>query len=293
MKIIRIRPDLFWCVIALVAGSLFTTAAADRPTHEAQFLPGNEAGTPIELAKRIGTLFSATSDKELDLLVTNPDSTIALSAGWERVRRTMPQAKQPGLVGPDSSAMSRFLGLLEGRIRFPIPGDWEIIVKDVNGYNRDQIGFSLDEVLDRSVEGHEGATPVSLQRSGDKWIVKQGDWTVMLPVEKYQGSLDKAAVETDGETAYVAVYEWPPYPYKLYAVHRSDSKVIWTTEVWAAGDWMGYEGPPGQHIAEIRSTDQEIAVFGVADTTAYIEVFDKRTGENKYRFGTAYFQRIK
>ena len=94
-----------------------------------------------------------------------------------------------------------------------------------------------------------------------------------------------------GEVAYVYLYFWPPIPYKLCAIDRRSSKVIWSSLVWAAGGMKTYTGQ-GWHQAELTLTSGNITVFGVAGDTAYVEMFDRKTGKNIVRFSTSYFNLV-
>ena len=73
-------------------------------------MSSNRVDSPHQLAARIDSLFSASSISEVDRLVSASDCAIALAAGWERVRRTMPKAKRQDVVSPSGLALSRFLG---------------------------------------------------------------------------------------------------------------------------------------------------------------------------------------
>jgi hypothetical protein len=242
----------------------------------------NRADSPEELATRLAGLLAAAPMGELDRLVSDPDCTVALAAGWERVRRTIPRAKAQEVVSPDGEALSRFLGLIEGRARVPIPGAWEATVKSAKGHSPKAVWFPLLEPVRKDL-----ARPRPLRRDGDQWIVEQEGRTIKLPAEDGLGLVDHAAVLLVGETLYVALYGWPPNPYRLFAVDRGSGKVIWSSKVWAAGGLMSYEGQ-GWHVATLHSAGETLAVFGVSDGAAYVEVFDKKTGVNRCRFSTAY-----
>jgi hypothetical protein len=207
---------------------------------------------------------------------------VALAAGWERVCRTVPAAEQDELVNPDKEAISRFLGLLEGRIQFSIPGEWEAAVKSARAYHRRDFRFSRPERGEQPFPGHG-----LLRRAGHQWIVKKDARLIKLPTSDGSGPVDFAAVEFAGEKAFTALYGWPPAPYKLIATDLGSGEVIWSSSVWAAGDWRGYSGS-GWHFVTIRSAGEKLAVFGMDFRTVYVEVFDKKTGENRCRFSTAY-----
>ena len=283
--------SLWWIVagvLALVTGYVIMATIPDKSSNEEeQKVRLGLVNSPGELATRIDSLFSAATEHELDLLVAAPDCTVALASGWEGVRRTLPKERQQKIVSPDREAISRFLELVGRRTRFPIPGIWEASVKNAKSYGRDNIWFPLPKTVEKSAG--VAAPVVLLRREGDQWIVKKGSQTVTLPAEDGRGPVDKATVAMTDETVYVALHAWPPTPYKLYAIERSSGKIIWSSLVWADGGFMNYSGQ-GWHVVELRLAGDKLAVFGVSTGTAYIEVFDRRTGENQYRFGTSYFR---
>jgi hypothetical protein len=258
-------------------------ARADAPAEKkkgAMLL--SRSGSPKELAARIEALLSSSPTKELDRLVADADCAVALAAGWERVRRTVREAEQQEPVNPDGQAISRFLGLVEGRLQIPLPQAWEASVRSAMAYGRRAIWFSWPELAERSFALH---TPV---REGDRWMVVQSGRPIKLAVEDRDGPVGEAAVLSAGGTVYVALYGSRPAPFGLLAVNRDDSGVIGRYEVWAAGGLTAFEGK-GWHHVEMRVTGQALTVFGISDGAVYIEVFDRKTGENRCRFSTAYF----
>ena len=127
-----------------------------------------------------------------------------------------------------------------------------------------------------------------LSRADHQWIVKKDRRLIKLPAHDELGPVDYAAIEFAGERAYTALYGWPPIPYKLFATDQGSGEIIWSSSVWATGDWMNYGGS-GWHFVTMTSASEKLAVFGITYRTVYVEVFDKKTGENRCRFSTAYF----
>ena len=120
---------------------------------------------------------------------------------------------------------------------------------------------------------------------------RQDGVSVRVPAEDSLGLIDNVAVQLENQTIYVALYGWPPNPYRLLAMDRISNQVIWSSEVWAAGGLKNYQGQ-GWHLAEIRLAGETLAVFGISDGSAYVELFDKKTGQNRCKFSTAYFAEI-
>src|SRR5579859_3591959 len=104
--------------LVFAAGSAFFASATDKQVPEGNkeaIMDSIRADSPKELAIQLNSLFSASRIGELDRLASAKNCTVALAAGWERVRRTVPEAKHGEIVSPDAKAIARFLGLIEGR----------------------------------------------------------------------------------------------------------------------------------------------------------------------------------
>jgi hypothetical protein len=269
----------------LTAGSVLMAAetppARTGDTDGLLFL--KRAGSPLDLALEMRKLkFSRMPAGELNRLVSMPDCTVALAAGWERVRRTMPEAKKNEVASPDKAAISRFLGLIEGRVQTPIPEDWETAVKSAFGSGQWSITFSSPNSAKIAF-----APKRPLKRSADRWIVEPDGQSIQIPPGYLVQATTQLAMHLAGKTAYVVLYNSLPFPYRLYAIDKDSGQVIWTSEVWPFSGVIFGTGI-GCHDAMIRSTDESVAVFGLAGGCAYVDVFDKTTGENRCRFSTGY-----
>jgi hypothetical protein len=253
------------------------------------------AKSPDELADRIEKLLSHSTRGDLGRILSVRDSTAAIAAGWQRVRLTMPETKQDEWVVPDSLAISRFLGLIEGRFSVSVPKVWEETVRSITGYSRETVWFParLDllllkrDIAEWRVEADRG-----------NWLVTKGNYQIVLPAEDRAGPVENAVVELAESKTYVAMYGSSTIGYKLFAVDPTSRKVIWTSEVWGpsmvrprgalilireGGDW---------HFVTIRSSGDLVAVFGISGGAVYLEAFDSKTGENRCRFSTAYFKLV-
>jgi hypothetical protein len=270
-------------LVLAVASCSSAPAAQEFGGKVKNLKPLSLARSPRELAVRLNKLLSSSSTIELNRLVAEPDTTVALAAGWERVSRTLPASRQEEPLAPDDQAISRFLGLLEGRIQIPVPAAWEAAVKSVKAHRQGEVRFS--RVKEAGQPFPDGAF---LRRAGERWIVKKDGHLIKLPANDGLGPVDFAAVEIAPERAYTALFGWPPVPYELSATDRGSGEIVWSTRVWATGDWLSYSGT-GWHFVAIRSARESVAVFGISFDSVYVEVFDKNTGKNSCRFSTANF----
>lgn len=255
------------------------------------------ARSPEELVARISKLIVTATRSDLDSLVTVSDCTTSLAAGWERVRRTMPETEQEHVVVPDSMAVSRFLGLMEGRLHVPLPRTWTETLNSSAGHGQKSIRFRGGSDL-AGAERSSGGWRV--QRDGAGWLLKADRRVIKLPAEVVALDPDShGTIEFAHDRAYVAVYgSLPESKYKLFAIDPGTGKVLWssdvrgTSRVWPSGVLVGYSGNYW-HVVTKRSSDETLVLFGISGEAVYIEVFDRKTGGNRCRFSTAYSSIIK
>jgi hypothetical protein len=280
-------------LLVLVAAQDFVAGAADGPGNlddEAAYLSGTRS--PEELAGRIAKLLPTSTGRGLDRLVTASDCTTALAAGWERVRQTMPETKQEATATPDPLGIARFLGLIEGRLRVPVPKAWEEVLKSARGQDRNSIYFppcDLELTERRSRKW-------MLEREGANWLVKQDKQVIKLPAEAKLGPISQVTVECVGNTTYAALYG-SSFKYRLFAIDQSNGRIMWSSfvwgasKVWPAGVAAMYSGSERYHV-NICSSGETLVVFGLSGLAMYIEVFDCTTGVNRCRFSTEYFNLV-
>jgi len=260
----------------------FSAAAQDRPQNKNEGTKSFGQGEiPEKLAANIQAKFANCPAAELDRLVASSDTTLAMAAAWERVRRTMSTANPAARAAAYSDAVSRFLGFVEGRIQVPIPELWREWIKKDGRFSQEQEKKVFAGIPDEVMKP---------KREADRWVVKvHGETIKLLKEEKPDGRalVGYAAVQLEGEKGYAAVYTLASYPYNLWALDRKTSKVIWSSEVWATGGMRITQ--LGWQFVQICLTPDTVAVFGISDTAAYLECFDKQTGKDRSRFCTAYF----
>jgi hypothetical protein len=265
--------------------------SAPRPVWQPQrytdddLAPLSHASAVRDQVRAIDRVLSKCPMSELDRLASHSDWGLALSAAWERVRRTMPLDEKRQLVRPDPQAMAQFLALVEAKLNIPIPYSWQRIVRGANGVSRQNLGFSGTTLMELA----RTELITAQENAGQRTVVKDGI-KIKLPDENGQFQVDGAAVELAGKRAFVALHGWPPIPYKLFAIDRASGAIAWSSDVRATGDLTAWDGL-GWHLATIRAAEDRLVVFGVSGEAAYIEVFDIKTGVNRGRFNTFYFRR--
>ena len=274
------------CVTLCLSGCSDDSARSDSEQPDAQPVAGTT--TPSELAKRTRDRLGDALTQDLDELLVSPDCSTALAAGWRRVLQTTtnPNVRSGGNARLEKIAVIRFLGLIEGRLRVSIPSRWERIVLMAGRQAPGLVSFDVRPTPPTAVESTEArSATTTLHRNNGQWVAQQDGKSWSIPAEDGLGPVDSAAIVIDGNMAYIALYSWPPFPYKIYALEGD--RVLWSSRVFAAGDLMSYTGI-GWHEVTLRVGSHGVTVFGVSGNVAYVEEFDKKTGDPTCRFSTLY-----
>ncbi len=310
-RVFAVVAVVFAAIVGLIPGAVLVyfdagSENAHWVSEKAPPFPRQEVAvnltSPGWLTSSVVRHCQEASAEELDALVTGADDTIAIAAGWERVRRTMPEETQDRLVPANEIAVSRFLGLVERRTHVQIPRIWNECVLKVDGYNRSWIRLPLVQALGISPENDSednkaavDALPMlrrmdgHISDDGDTLAVEAPSGTFKFPVDHRYAYVDSASVAVKDDAAYVALHGSHPTPYSLYAVDRHSGVSLWSTEVragWMSVDFSG----PGFHVVEMQVTDEAVAVFGIGCGAAYLETFDTKTGTRTCGFSTARFR---
>lgn len=226
------------------------------------------------LRARVAELFADASEQDLQTLLLDEDTGVALLAAWERVLRRGPV---DGGRKADPVELARFIGFVEGRVQAPVPDRWADVIGASEG-----AGFRFEGGLrgdDRAAFSDEQVT------------VTHGDEVWVLPRWRFGGGL---AMAFDGGSAYLAGGFGIPVSYAVYEVDRLTGEPVRAFDVWAGevGYTGSYEGLHAQFI-EMSIWDSVLVVFGCSNSVAYIEAFDLETGEPLYRFGTNYLDSVR
>ncbi len=278
-----------------VADSATVPRSEDRPKNNKESIEClSGSNSADDLADGIAKFLSSSTRSDLDRLVAVSDSTAAIAAGWERVRRTMPETNHEDVVTPDLLAITRFLGLIEGRVHVSIPKTWEATVKSAIGHSQKSIWFPPRPDL-LLMDRHNANWRV--EREGANWLVKNDRQLMKLPARNDDGAIFHAAVESAGEKAYVVLYGGLSHAYRVSAIVQGTGKVAWSSEVWGFRElWprgvIGSSSGSDWHVVTMRSSGETLVVFGYSGRAVYVEVFDRKTGVNQCRFSTAYFDSV-
>lgn len=236
------------------------------------------AAGPMEVPEPPQGPQPATRDR-----LTSPDQAAAIRAGWRRVLRATPTSDRKPGEQLSRVATSRFLGLLEGRLRITIPETCEEAIQTAEWRSDDVISFKHLTPPVTTTQASDTSETAQVRTIGKRWLVDYGEKRYSVPADSRLQLGLNATVAIDGETAYVAVYDWPPDAYTIHAFEHS--RIVWSSTVRAADGLLNYTGR-GRHDVLLNISESHITVFGGSSNTIYIEMFERTTGEASFRFCT-------
>lgn len=253
-----------------------------------------KAKSPRETADAYQLLFSHASATELQDLIVDKHVSISLRGAWEHVRRTVKEGKLSAPIAPDTSELHRFLGFVEGRLAVPIPERWERSLLSAMAHKRDNVYFHvLENSPYRRTEARLSAPKsVSVRKNDGGFLLDVDEQSLRIPADivknaSRKGPIDAVNTIVDGDRCYVALHSDFGLPYQVHCFEIATAKLLWSTEVWAAGGLIMYTGM-GFHWADLVLHDKVLYVFGVSGDAAYIEGFATMDGNNQFRFSTSY-----
>ena len=289
-------------LILAIAPGVATQPAATTQEFDERIEEFLASDTVKVLSVEHRAVLTTASEDQLVQLIPHPDTTLALAAGWERVRRTLPKRKESDGIPLDALALARFIGLLEGRAKVTAPREWEKAFMTAQaGWRADElprVGFRTE--YDRRVREYESnpshpdpnpvVIPGTTQPAGDdnRCIVKSGAASWTLQIDEAD-RFDSALVRIDHDKAYIALY--PEYPVGKLRIFELDPKTgitSWSSEVWVQEIYGGFSGYANNQV-ELAFTPGEVCVFGITYDAAYAACLDRRTGKTRWRFSTAFW----
>lgn len=269
--------------VALLAGmALFGSCSADAPVASTPVAsePGMRPG--MAMHRRTVSLlerFAVADDADLRELIVDDDTGLALAVGWERVDRTLHTEGDDAQA--TTQALSRFLGLVEGRVGFPVPEFWEAAV-----FGTEARGTMTYFVLDRRHSTAPGR-PFQFEREGEQFRIFYGDESWLVPADRYSLFTDRVAGVISDDRVYVALYSLLPDIYPVHCVDITTGHTVWSAHVWAS-PLMNFNGGGFTHQAHVELTSDRVLIFGAGDYNIYIDAFDRGTGQPLWRFNSVY-----
>lgn len=281
-----------------------------------------EPKAPNDVALRGQPLLSTQTSSDANTIgalrqsLASPSAAVAIAAGWERLIKSIPMVDQGTLIKPNEGDLSRFLGLLEGRLQTSLPPRWTSALQSMTFYNRYQCGFQMPDIIEDAKEVEDDqhrvfsvgyrcddGDPV-IEVENKLWrlsianpsgcrdrpyleskfsrIAEQLEADVCDFESTIEGLMSHLAIEIADDVAYLAIYSWPPTGYRLYAIDIETGSAKWTALVRESvvGGWTG----SGRHSVELKLLASQVIVFGVSEASAYIEVYDRGSGKRLWVF---------
>jgi hypothetical protein len=245
--------------------------------------------TPVHINKKIQRHIRTISTEELDGVTGNQDLTLALAAGWERVRRVSLKDRRADDDTPfDKTAVMRFLGFVEARTRATIPARWEKLILSGKYSSRSRMAIELPYWEDERL--NDSTKPVS---DGDAWKIDLGKRTLRLPKYALDArgwtTSDARVWTTSSENSqYFILHDAGTSPCILTRIDEGKANPEWRARVWCTVGVMS--GGSLEVYRWISDSKDEIVVFAAARYCFSIEVFEKSTGRNIGRLLTECFE---
>lgn len=95
-----------------------------------------------------------------------------------------------------------------------------------------------------------------------------------------------------GEDVFLTVFE-PDLgqPFRVGRIDIESGKCVWSREIFGGGGIAGGTGLP-THTVNLLVVGDQVAVFGISVSAAYLEIFNAADGEPVMRFGSGYMMRL-
>lgn len=221
------------------------------------------------------------SDERIAELLDSTDASLALFAGWQQVRRALPRDEETSFGNLDPIALSRFLGLVEGRVGMRVPKAWE---------SRFRTGDTTRSkyTVYKSIQNSSSRRLLrSISRQKDEpWSVNLSDRILMITDDRPRTTANLAIAE-DTDSIYVTLYSEYEGESNLMAIDRETGKHKWHSPL-IFGDISFFTGTGHWNSLELKVNEASVVAFGMRNGSPYINAFDKVTGNATCRFSTEF-----
>lgn len=227
---------------------------------------------------------------QAEALTFEEDAGRAISAAFDRLRRSIPKPSAGRGRWPRPRNLNRFLGFLEGRVDATIPTWWTEALLDARA-SKTESGFLLFGFSKPDRVGPPTGSPVlaserdiaaTFEKSAI--LVTIGDKECRIPFETNFRPMLVSTVATD-EYAFVSAQDSRSFPYKVYCIQRAAATVVWSQAV--DPDTFPNKEGRGFHEVELVLRQGHLFIFGIADDVAYIVKLDGSNGRELYLFTTS------
>lgn len=251
------------------------------------------AATAYEAFNVYRAMLDSATESRIQELKSHPHRGIALTAAWESVRRTIPLGRQSRAVKPDISSLQYFIGFVEGTLKLTLPEWWKIRLLNTQAYKREHIWFVPIGESPYYFSQLKLWTPrnTTLRKVGNDIVAVVGNRSCKIDayyIKEAGGFSDALNVLIGTKRCYVALHSNYCSSFTIFCLDRKSNQILWSAEVWAAGEQIQFQGPGDGHWVEMSLKDDTLYLFGSGGYCTYLEAFDSADGENLFRFNTSY-----
>jgi hypothetical protein len=221
--------------------------------------------------------------------INDDDTSIALQAAWETYkRRVKKQTAFRGRTqwGYDKDSLEEFLTFLAERLQSEPPDWWRATLLEVDVFpGRHHAFIDFKGKLPKPPKVRLNKGEVTIASAMQSVTIRKSMYDKFAPL----GDPNRPpVVHWDQSTFFFARPEDRSYPYDLVCVDLETGKELWLASIWASRRGVS-TGAPGRHPVEIRQLEGTVIVYGGGQAGMYIEGFDAKTGECRFRFCTSYW----
>jgi hypothetical protein len=314
------RAIITVCLVASLELACFRVAFAEITPHLAELSRSvATAHTDTEIRDSVAALLRASSDQDLDQLLSHPNDGVAFFAAWEQVRRQMETSlaeRSEKSIQLEQLSLARFIGIVEGRLEQAMPESWrqqvlsalpEQLVAEQQG-----LGDLLTESDHSIVTSFSYAVPPSPYKKLSDFLWAPPDFSLSGDGKNEKISSQRLGVTLSIEFLKSVAPEWGRHgphaidglmlardrliivcfgehhggSYIIACVDPIDQEVIWVTKVMVLGRGGGSTGDGLTHRVDLRRHEECVVVIGAGWRGSYIEAFNLIDGGSVFRFST-------
>lgn len=235
-------------------------------------------------------------------LLKDKDTGVSLQAAWELNRKLIKLPKRPPLWDTDDSydpeGMKTFLKHVNARTGLTAPDWWQknllenisvrkgtshVILGSLPSWKKVPLGATT-EYLSNVVWMAEGDM-LAAREKVLTFTTNKRSVSFSERLCPYQS--DAVASCVSGNVTVLAIFSKSGGPCPLLGFDHENNKRLWAARVWSCARDIGANGVH-QRI-ELVTTKDTVAVFGSELAGAFLECFDLKTGEVRYRFCSSYW----
>jgi hypothetical protein len=271
---------------------IFSTAVKGSDRIQ-QYLHGNLLEK--ELAAK--ELFSNASRNVVSKLQENTSDAVAIRAAWELVGRRVADGRgdSTSIVSAPSGMkeyLARFVGYVEGKLSLTAPPAWAKLVTNatvVTTEPSDGVGILIDSNTRPTIAlGQYLVTPGYTVTRDPKinavTLKKEGKSIGTIPsISSHANSFALASL---GNEIVAVIYDRSSTTSGGEIVRISDEKVVWRQAHSSPGG--GAFGKLGNHLIEVRATQELITLFGATPACIYVEQYEQVNGKQTLSFSSMY-----